>query len=152
MIERSSSVATALDWRTARIIWFEPMGPKRESPRFGSGTSRRVEACSIATARMTRPSTSGFWPRRRCPQFRRTASGDDCEQWILIGSRKSLLSVWELDSGKERLHRDLDGEFLYTIVFSPDGRRVAGTIGHLSKESRASGLFESGMSRRARWS
>ena len=49
MVEPSSSVATALDWRTARIIGFEPMGPKRQSARSGSGTSRRVEACSIAT-------------------------------------------------------------------------------------------------------
>jgi eukaryotic-like serine/threonine-protein kinase len=82
---------------------------------------------------------SGFWPRD-------VALSSDGRLLATIANggslsaRNSLLTVWELDSGKEHLHRDLFGENLYTIVFSPDGRRVAGTIGHLSQESRASEL------------
>jgi eukaryotic-like serine/threonine-protein kinase len=82
---------------------------------------------------------SGFWPRD-------VALSSDGRLLATIANSgsysapNSLLTVWELDSGKEYLHRDLVGESLYTIVFSPDGRRVAGTIGHHSKESRASEL------------
>jgi serine/threonine protein kinase/WD40 repeat protein len=82
---------------------------------------------------------SGFWPRD-------VALSSDGRLLVTIANsgslsaRKSSLSVCELDSGEECLHRDLDGEILHTIVFSPDGRRVAGTIGHLSKESRVSEL------------
>ncbi len=36
-----------------------------------------------------------------------------------LSAPKSLLSVWELDSGEERLHRDLDGEFLYNDRLQP---------------------------------
>ena len=82
---------------------------------------------------------SGFWPRD-------VALSSDGRLLATIANSgslsapNSLLTVWELDSGKEHLHRDLVGENLYTIVFSPDGRRVAGTIGHFSKESRATEL------------
>jgi WD40 repeat protein len=44
-----------------------------------------------------------------------------------LSARKTSLSVWELDSGEERLQRDLNGDFLARIVFSPDGRRFAVT-------------------------
>jgi eukaryotic-like serine/threonine-protein kinase len=56
-------------------------------------------------------------------------------------ARKSLLSVWELDSGLERLHRDLDGDLLHRVVFSPDSRRVAGTFWSRHMASQASGLL-----------
>ncbi len=58
-----------------------------------------------------------------------------------LSSASSTLSVWELDSGEERLHRDLDGVFLQTIVFSPDGRRVAGTFWPQPGVPQASGLL-----------
>jgi serine/threonine protein kinase/WD40 repeat protein len=54
----------------------------------------------------------------------------------------SSFSVWELDSGAELLHRDLEGVYLSGIVFSPDGRRIAGTIRERSSNSSGfSGLL-----------
>ncbi len=59
-----------------------------------------------------------------------------------LSTRKSSLSIWDLDSDEERLHRDLDGDFLHNIVFSPDGRRAAVTFWPRFGESPASGLLE----------
>jgi WD40 repeat protein len=57
-----------------------------------------------------------------------------------ISAPKSLFSVWEVDSGEKRLHRDLDGVFLNVMVFSPDGRRVAGMMWDRSKGFQSSEL------------
>ena len=131
----------------------EPMGPKRWSFRF--------RVWDIATGRSvfhrdreeTNARDAGFQVRRRCPQFRWTASGDDCGQRILIGSAQTH----RFPSGSSIRAKSASieiwmGTYCTTIVFSPDGRRVAGTSGLDPGSLRLLGFFESGMSRRARWS
>jgi WD40 repeat protein len=150
-IRPSSSVATAPDWRTARITRCEVASPISRSTKSGSGKSRRVELCSIATAKRSMPAMlasgpttlpsvpmDGFWRRSRAEDhFRR---GGRCSpSGRSIRAESGSIKIWMGSSWEG----------------SPSAPTGAESRARSGLEPSSLGImtfFESGMSRRARWS